>query len=83
MEKGEKVSKIFTFYYSVEAIQHGKSFIEMQLIDPIDIFQGDYNILRDRFKTDSVNIMKNKLLVAKKQRKFQYILAWLNPLRKP
>ena len=50
----------------------------MQLIYLIDIFQDDYNILRDRFETDSVNVMKNGLLVAKKQRKFQYILALLS-----
>ena len=50
----------------------------MQLIYLIDIFQDNYNIVRDRFKTDSVKVMKNRLLVAKKQRKFQYILAWLS-----
>ena len=50
----------------------------MQLIYLIDIFQDDYNILRDRFETDSVDLMKNGLLVAKKQSKFQYILAFLS-----
>ena len=50
----------------------------MQLIYLIDIFQDNYNIVRDRFKTDSVKVMKNRLLVTKKQRKFQYILAWLS-----
>ena len=50
----------------------------MQLIYLIDIFQDDYNILRDRFETDSVDLMKNGLLVAKKQRKFQYILAFFS-----
>ena len=59
--------------------QHGKGFIEVQLIYLIDIFQDNYNIVRDRFETDSVNVMKNKLLVAKKQIEFQYILAWLRP----
>ena len=49
----------------------------MQLIYLIDIFQDDYNIERDYFETDSVNVMKNRSLVAKKQREFQYILAWL------
>ena len=48
----------------------------MQLIYPTDIFED--NIVRDRFKTDSVNVMKNRPLVAKNQRKFQYILAWLS-----
>ena len=50
----------------------------MQLIYPIDIFEDNYNIVRDRFETDSVNVMKNRPLVAKKQRKSQDILAWLN-----
>ena len=50
----------------------------MQLIYPIDIFEDNYNIVRDCFETDSVNVMKNRPLVAKKQRKSQYILAWLS-----
>ena len=50
----------------------------MQLIYPIDIFEDSYNIVCDRFETDSVNAMKNRPLVAKKQRKSQYILAWLS-----
>ena len=29
--------------------QHGKGFIEMQLIYLIDIFEDNYNIVRDRF----------------------------------
>ena len=44
----------------------------------IDIFKDNYNIVRDRFETDSVNMMKNKPLVAKKQRKFLHILASLS-----
>ena len=58
--------------------QHGKDFIEMQLIYHIDIFEDNYNVVRDRFETASVSMMKNRPLVAKKQRKFQYILAWLS-----
>ena len=50
----------------------------MQLIYPIDIFEDNYNIVCDLFETDSVNVMKNGPLVAKKQRKSQYILAWLS-----
>ena len=50
----------------------------MQLTYLIDIFQDNYNIARDRFETDSVIVMKNRSLVAKKQRKFQYILTWLS-----
>ena len=49
----------------------------MELIYLIEIFEDNYNNLRDRFETDSINMMKNRPLVAKKQRKFQYILAWL------
>ena len=49
----------------------------MQLIYPIDIFEDNYNIVRDHFERDSANVMKNRPLVAKKQRKSQYILAWL------
>ena len=50
----------------------------MQLIYPIDIFEDNYNIERDLFEADSVNVMKNGPLVAKKQRKSKYILAWLS-----
>ena len=50
----------------------------MQLIYLIDVSEDNYDIVRDRFETDSVNMMKNRSLVAKKQRKFQYILAWLS-----
>ena len=50
--------------------------MKMQLIYLVYIFQDNYNIVRDRFETDSVNVMKNRPLVAKKQRKFQYILVW-------
>ena len=45
----------------------------MQLIYLIYIFQDDYDIARDWFETGSVCVMKNRLLIAKKQRKFQYI----------
>ena len=50
----------------------------MQLIYPVDIFEDNYNIVCDRFETDSVNVMKNRSVAAKKQRKSQYILAWLS-----
>ena len=58
----------------------GRGIIEMQLIYFAAIFQNDYNIVCDRFKTDSLNVIKNRPLVAKKQRKFQYILAWISLL---
>ena len=50
----------------------------MQLIYLADIFENNYNIPRNRFETDSVNVMKNISLVSKKQRTFQNILAWLS-----
>ena len=52
----------------------------MQLIYLIDIFEDNYNIVRDRFETDSVNVMKNRSLVAQKQGKIPYELAWLSLL---
>ena len=58
--------------------QHGKDFIEMLLIYIINISEDNYNIVRDSFKTDSVNVMKDRPLVAKKYRKSKYILAWLS-----
>ena len=45
----------------------------MQLIYLTDIFEDNYNIVRDRFETNSVNMLEKRPLVAKKQRKFQYI----------
>ena len=45
----------------------------MQLIYLADTFEDNCNILRDRFETESVNVMKYMSFVAKKQRKFQYI----------
>ena len=47
--------------------------MEMQLIYLVDIFEDNYNIVRDRSETESANVMKYMSLVAKKQRKFQYI----------
>ena len=49
----------------------------MQVIYPVDIFKDNYNIVSDHFETDS-DMMKNRSLVAKKQRKSQYILTWLS-----
>ena len=37
----------------------------MQLVYFIDIFEGSYKIERDRFATDSVNVIKNRPLAAK------------------
>ena len=49
----------------------------MQLIYLIDTFEDNYNIVPNPFETDSVNVVKNRPLVAKKQRTFQY-MAWLS-----
>ena len=53
----------------------------MQLIYLVDILKENYNIVLDRFETDSVNFVSSP--VAKKQRKFQYILASLSLSEKP
>ena len=44
----------------------------MQLIYLADIFEDNCNIERDRFETQSANVMKYMSFVAKKQGKFQY-----------
>ena len=54
----------------------------MQLIYLNDIFEDNYNIVRDHFETESPNVMKYMSLVAKKQRKFQYI-SFAQPIRQP
>ena len=41
----------FTSYFGF-IFQHRKGSIEMQLIYIIDIFENNYNIVRDRFETD-------------------------------
>ena len=41
----------------------------MHLVYFIDIFEDNYNIVGDYFKTDSVNAMKNRLLVVAKKQK--------------
>ena len=55
----------------------------MQLIYLVYIFQDNYNIVRDRFETDSVNVMKNRPLVPKKQRKLQKYTNLAQPREKP
>ena len=42
-----------------------KIFLLKSSIYLIDIFEDNQNIVRDRFKTDSVNVIKNRLLLAK------------------
>ena len=46
--------------------QHRKSFIEMQLVYFIDIFEDNHNIARDRFITDLVNVIKHRHLLQRK-----------------
>ena len=50
-------------------------FIEMLLIYLIGIFEDKHNIVCDRFEADSVNVMKNRPLAAKKQKE---ILIYIN-----
>ena len=55
----------------------------MQLIYLADIFEDNYNTVRDPFETESaVNVMKYKSFIAKKQGKFQYI-SWAQSIRQP
>ena len=42
----------------------------MQLIYLIDIYEDNYNVVRDLFETDSVNVMKNRPLVQRKKGNF-------------
>ena len=45
----------------------------MQLVYLIEIFEDNYKTVRDRFETDSVNLIKKKADCCKEtQRKFQY-----------
>ena len=61
-----------------------KSFIEMQLVYLIEIFEDNYKTVRDSFETDSVNLIKKEADCCKEtQRKFQYIFTWLSHIRKP
>ena len=41
----------------------------MQLVYLIDLVKDNQNIVRDSFVTESVNMMKNRLLVAKKHKR--------------
>ena len=56
-----------------------ESFIEMQLVYLIDIFEDNHNIIRDRLETVSVNVMKNKLLVAKKHKEIPIYINLVQP----
>ena len=55
----------------------------MKLFYLADIFEDNYNIVRERFQTESVvKVMEYMSLVAKKQRKFQYI-SLVQSIRQP
>ena len=55
----------------------------MKLFYLADIFEDNYNIVRERFQTESVVKVKEYMsLVAKKQRKFQYI-SLVQSIRQP
>ena len=45
-------------------------FIEMQLIYLIDIFEDNYNIVRDSFEIDSTNVMKIGCLLQRNKGNF-------------
>ena len=47
----------------------------MQLTCIIYISEDNYKIERDRFETDSGNVIKDRPLTVKKHRKFKYILT--------
>ena len=55
----------------------------MYLVYLIDIFEDNYNIVRDRFETDSVNMMKNRPLVTKKQNEISVYTSLAQSIRKP
>ena len=42
----------------------------MQLLYLIEIFENKYNTVRDRFETDSVNVMKNGRLFQRNKGNF-------------
>ena len=42
----------------------------MQLLYLIEIFENKYNTVRDRFETDSVNVMKNGCLFQRNKGNF-------------
>ena len=54
----------------------------MQLINIIDISEDNYKIVCDCFETDSVNVMKDRPLIAKKQKISRYI-SLAQSIRKP
>ena len=59
-------------------------FIEIQLVYLIGIFEDDHkDNVRDRFETDSVNVMKKWLFVAKKPKEISSISTWLSHISKP
>ena len=51
----------------------------MQLIYPIDIFEDNYNIVHDRFETDSVNVMKD---CCKETKKISIYISLAQSIRK-
>ena len=46
----------------------GKVLLKFSLVYLIDTFGDNHNIICDRFEIDSVNVTKNRLFVAKKQK---------------
>ena len=95
LKRDEKVSKKCTSHNSIETRQLlikevglfliiGKVLLKCsQFTFIIDIFEDNHNIDRDHFQTNSVNVMKNRLVVVKNTRKFQFISTWLSHINKP
>ena len=48
----------------------------MQLIYLTDIFQDNYKIVRDRFETDPVNVMKNRPLFCKETKEIPIYISF-------
>ena len=55
----------------------------MILIYLIDILEDNYNILHDRFKTNSVNMMKNRPPVGKKTKEISIYISLVESIRQP
>ena len=55
----------------------------MELFYLVGIFEDSYNIVRDRFKTDSIKFDEKQAACCKEtQSKFKYILTWFSHIRK-
>ena len=51
----------------------------MQLLYLIEIFENNYNTVRDRFETDSVNVMMEISIYIKLAQSYQTLKVFANP----